>query len=280
MRRCLLIISAVSMTGAAAAHDFWLQPRNWQTVPGVPMPISFEVGHGDARERWAAGADKLVALRDHSVGGTIDIRPLFRPGESQPHLTRTFRREGLHIVSMASGNSVSDLPAIRFNDYLKLEGLTPAISARARAGRTSTNGREYYSRRAKALIRVGRAMRTDDRLATTPIGLTLEVVPLRNPYSLGPDHILPVQILFEGRPLPGALVKLTLLESDALPLRTARSDAKGRVNFAIPQTGSWLVNVIWTKAIAARDADFQTTFSSLTFAYPVKAGGQRTPVKE
>ena len=234
------------------------------------MPISFEVGHGDARERWAAGADKLAALRDHSQGGTIDLRPLFRPGGSQPHLSRTFRREGLHIVSMVSGDSVSDLPAIRFNDYLKEEGLTPAIAARARARRTNAIGREYYSRRAKALIQVGRATPTDDRMATRPIGLTLEVVPLRNPYSSLPNHVLPVQILFEGRPLQGALVKLTLLESDARPLQTARSDARGRVNFKLPRRGSWLVNVVWTKAIASRDVDFQTTFSSLTFAYPVK----------
>ncbi|MEO6359187.1 MAG: DUF4198 domain-containing protein [Sphingomicrobium sp.] len=236
------------------------------------MPISFEVGHGDARERWAAGADKLASLREHSNGGTIDLRPLFRPGGTQPHLTRTFRSEGLHIVSMVSGDSVSDLPAIRFNDYLKVEGLTPAIAARARAGRTNANGREYYSRRAKALIQVGRPSRTDDRLATRPIGLTLEVVPLRNPYSPLPNHVLPVQILFEGRPLPGALVKLTLLEMDARPVQITRSDSRGRVNFKLPKTGSWLVNVIWTKAIASRDADFQTTFSSLSFAYSAKRG--------
>ena len=234
------------------------------------MPISFEVGHGDARERWAAGADKVVALRDHSHGGTTDLRRLFRAGGAQPHLTPTFRREGLHVVSMVSGDSTSNLPAIRFNDFLKEEGLTPAIALRARTGRTNSNGREYYSRRGKALIQVGRPTANDDRLATRPIGLRLEVVPLRNPYSLQPDHILPVQILFENRPLPGALVKLTLLESDARPQQTARSDARGRVRFKVPQNGSWLVNVVWTKAVASRDADFQTTFSSLTFGYPPK----------
>jgi uncharacterized GH25 family protein len=171
---------------------------------------------------------------------------------------------------MVSGNSLSELPAIRFNDYLKTEGLTPAIRARARSGRTNSSGREYYSRRSKALIQVGRRTPTDDRLATRPIGLTLEIVPLRSPYSLLADRILPLQILFEGRPLPGALVKLTLLESDSLPQHSVRSDALGRVRFKIPQTGSWLVNVVWTKPIASRDVDFQTTFSSLTFGYPGK----------
>lgn len=263
-------VAMLSLSGTAVAHDFWLQPRRWQAVAGVPMPISFEVGHGDDRERWAAGADKLVALTDTASGRTTNLRALFREGGRQPHLTRTFRDQGLHIVSMRSGDSMSDLPATRFNEYLAFEGLTPAIANRARRGRTNVNGREFYSRRAKALIQVGRSTPTDDARAVRPIGLTLEVVPLRNPYSLGADHKLPVQILFEGRPLPGALVKLTHLESDARPLHTARTDARGRVVFKVPQSGSWLVNVVWTKAIAHRDADFQTTFSSLTFGYPVR----------
>lgn len=269
-RLAVAIVAFVALGGTAAAHDFWLQPRSWQARPGVPMPISFEVGHGDARERWAADGDKLAGLSDVSRRGVTNLRSLFREGGQQPHLTRTFREPGLHIVTMRSGDSVSDLPGIRFNEYLALEGLTPAITARARSGRNKANGREFYSRRAKALIQVGRPLPSDNALATRPVGMTLEIVPLRNPYALGGDHRLPVQILFEGRPLPGALVKLTLLESDAQPIKTVRSDARGRATFIIPQSGSWLVNVIWTKAITNRDADFQTTFSSLTFGYPVR----------
>lgn len=269
-RFAVAFVTVLAIGGTAVAHDFWLQPRNWQAIPGVWMPISFEVGHGDARERWAAGADKLAGLADVSRSGVTDLRGVFREGGRQPHLIRNFREPGLHIVTMRSGDSFSDLPAIRFNDYLALEGLTPAITARARRGQIKANGREFYSRRAKALIQVGATQPTDNAQAIRPVGMTLEVVPLRNPYALGPDHKLPVQILFEGRPLPGALVKLTLLESDARPLQTARSDARGRATFVIPQSGSWLVNVIWTKAIANRDADFQTTFSSLTFGYPSK----------
>lgn len=270
MRRFILTIVGLSFAGAASAHDFWLQPRSWQTAPGVALPFFVEVGHGSFRQQWGADGGHLLALNDLAHGGGVDVRPLFKPGGEVPHLTRTFRREGLHIISLVSTNAPSDLPSIRFNDYLQAEGLTPAIEARTRSGTMNQNGRELYSRRAKALIQVGRQKPSDDALATRPLGLTLEIVPLRNPYSLGADHILPVQILFEGRPLPGALVKLTNLEFDAKPLRVIRSDASGRASFSVPQVGSWLVNVIWTKPLASRDADFQTTFSSLTFGYPAK----------
>lgn len=270
MRKFVVAVALGAIASTASAHDFWLQPRGWQAVPGKPLPFMIEVGHGQFREHWGADASHLLALRDLANGGAVNIKPLFKAGGDTPHITRVFRREGLHIVSLISTNTASDLPSIRFNDYIKVEGLTPAIDARNRSGTMNSDGRELYSRRAKALIQVGQPSPTDNMIATRPIGLTLEIVPLRNPYSLGPDHILPVQVLFEGRPLPGALVKLTNLEFDAAPLRTGRTDTGGRTSFQVPQVGSWLVNVIWTKPIASRDADFLTTFSSLTFGYPGK----------
>ncbi|MEO5641527.1 MAG: DUF4198 domain-containing protein [Sphingomicrobium sp.] len=272
MRGFAAIVIGLALTGTASAHDFWLQPQSWQVAPGKPLPFIVEVGHGSFRQQWGADGGHLLALNDLARGGAVDVRPLFKPGGEVPHLTRTFRREGLHIVSLVSTNAASDLPSIRFNDYLKAEGLTPAIEARTRQGKMNANGRELYSRRAKALVQVGRPSRSDDAFATRPIGLTLEIVPLRNPYSLAADHILPLQILYEGRPLPGALVKLTSLEFDAKPLRIARSDARGHVGFEVPPVGSWLVNVIWTKAVSAPTADFMTVFSSLTFGYSAKRG--------
>lgn len=270
MNKFVMAAALSLVTGTAAAHDFWLQPLAWQAIPGQPLPFMIEVGHGSFREHWGADSSHLLVLNDLANGGTVNIKPLFTPGGATPHIKRVFRREGLHIVSLVSTNTLSDLPSIRFNDYIKVEGLTPAIDARTRAGIMNSDGREFYSRRAKALIQVGQPKRGDDSIATHPIGLTLEIVPLKNPYSLSPDHILPVQVLYEGRPLSGALVKLTSLEFDEKPLRTARTDANGRASFPVPQVGSWLVNVIWTKPIASRDADFQTTFSSLTFGYPAR----------
>lgn len=274
MRRTARLVARLAapflFAGSASAHDFWLQPLSWQAMPGVAMPFVVEVGHGSYRQQWGADGGHLLALQDLARGGSRDLRPLFIPGGTVPHLTRTFERPGLHIISLVSTNALSNLPSIRYNDYITVEGLTPAIEARTRAGTMNSNGRELYTRRAKALVQVGPATRNDNALATKPIGLTLEIVPLRNPYSLGTDHMLPVQILYNGRPLAGALVKLTNLEFDTKPVSMMRSDAAGHASFMVPQVGSWLVNVIWTQPITSPDADFQTVFSSLTFGYPAK----------
>ena len=273
MLRTVKFLLPFMMSGTALAHDFWLQPRSWQVAPGADMPFVVEVGHGSFRQQWGADASHLLVLDDHARGVQADLRSLFKPGGDVPHLTYAFRQPGLHIVSLVSTDTPSNLPSIRFNDYITAEGLTPAIDARTRTQTMTDNGRELYSRRAKALIQVGPVTSRDDGLATRPLGLTLEIVPLRNPYSLKADRILPVQILYNGRPLPGALVKLTSLEFDVRPLEAARSNAAGRVAFRIPPVGSWLVNVIWTRPITSPDADFQTVFSSLTFGYPARRPG-------
>jgi hypothetical protein len=47
------------------------------------------------------------------------------------------------------------------------------------------------------------------------------------------------------------------------------TDDAGVASFSMPTRGSWLVSVVWTRRLAdAADADYETTFSSLTFGFP------------
>ena len=271
-RRTAVLVFLLAVGSQAVAHDFWLQPQSWQATAGKVMPFVVEVGHGSFRQQWGADGGHLLELRDLANGGSIDIRKMFVPGGRTPHLSRAFNRPGLHVISLVSTNAASNLPSIRFNDYVKAEGLTAVIDARARSGATNSNGRELYSRRAKALVQVGSALPGDSAIAMKPLGLTLEIVPLRDPYALGDDRALPVSVLFRGKPLAGALVKLTSLEFDERPLQSVRTDANGKAIFKVPPVGSWLVNVIWSQPIRSADADYQTIFSSLTFGYPAKRG--------
>jgi hypothetical protein len=69
--------------------------------------------------------------------------------------------------------------------------------------------------------------------------------------------------------LAGALVKLTNLKDDASPFEVHLTDQEGRASFAMPNSGTWLLNVIWTRALPPSDeTDFETVFSSLSFGLP------------
>lgn len=274
MRRVLLASIAVLSAGPVLAHDLWLQPRSFhQPAPG-PVATSIQIGHGDDRETWAVRPERIVRFTVNGPSGTMDVRPLVRAGAGDQRLPAS--APGLHVFAYQSNAITSTLPAVRFNAYLLEEGLTPALQARERAGQSQVGGRELYSRRAKTLVQVGPVAAGDDGRATAPLGLTLEIVPERNPYALRPGEPVPVRVLYEGRPLPGALVKLTDLNSDAKPLQTLRTDAKGRAVFTPGRAGAWLLNVVWTKPLSGDPrADWETVFSSLTFGHREPGGARR-----
>ena len=271
MRFTLAKLSLLLFATSATAHDFWLQPQAFQTKPGAALPVTALIGHGDNRGRWEADAKRVVMLKSIGPNGTVDLRRSFSQRGIGPHFATTFPKAGVHVLAMQTNHASSELPPKRFNDYASDEGLTPILEYRSRVGTTDTAGREIYSRRAKALIHVGPNTGRADPRATKAVGLTLEIVPERDPYALGKSRKLPVRVIYEGKALPGATVKLTNLNSDEKPVAIMKTDANGRANFRIPEVGSWLLNVVWSKPIKGRPvADFDTIFSSLTFGYDLQ----------
>ncbi len=269
MKLRLLTLSLALVAAPAVAHDFWLQPTRFQVAPNAPLGATFLVGHAALRERWNNN-DRILVMKSFSAGRATDLRRDLRSGGNVDLVTR-FATPGIHILGMQGNHAFSELPAIRFADYAKEEGLALITAARQRSGKSGVPGRERYSRRAKSLIQVGTQTAANQSFATRPIGLKLEIVPERSPYALDASRMLPVHVLYNGRRLANATVKLTDLGNDAKPVAMAVTDRTGRARFRIPANGKWLLNVVWGEPVAGNPRfDFDTTFSSLTFGYPAR----------
>ena len=265
--RCHIVILAAIVAVPVAAHDVWIQPASFAVEVGKPVPVTVLVGHGTFRQRWGVSNDRVLRFEDLSMAGSVDRRKTIHPDSGSSDAQLSFATPGIHMLVLESSSARSVLPSIRFNDYTKVEGLTPAIAIRSHLGLNDKDGRETYSRRAKALIQVGAASGLQP-FVTRPVGLSLEIVPQKSPYALAPGEQLPVQILYEGKPLAGATVKLNNLDFDTRPISVKLTDAAGRAAFDVPRRGKWQLNVIWTKAATGNPAaDFDTVFSSLTFGY-------------
>ena len=264
----LALVVVASHAGIAAAHDFWLQPRAYWLEPEAAVAVTLLVGHGPARQRSPISANRIIRFEAvMSSGKRIDLRSDLHLGAGESDAVPRLRGPGTYVLVLATDDRArSYLPAIRFNDYLTVEGLIPALELRARTHRTDVDGSESYSRQAKAIVQVGALTKDSQTQVTKPLGLPLEIVPEQSPYAQPRPATLPIRVLYGGRPLPGALVKLTNLEHDASPVETHPTDRAGRALFTMPREGTWLLNVIWTKPQpSSRDTDFETTFSSLTF---------------
>jgi uncharacterized GH25 family protein len=266
------LLLQVCFASSVAAHDFWLQPNEYWLKPQVTVPLTLQVGHGPLRQRSPIPMDRIQRFEAIAPDGTvIDVRADLHLGGIAEDGSLRFDAPGTYVLMLETDNRAqSHLPAIRYNDYLKVEGLTPALEQRERMHRMDTDGSENYSRIAKSIVQVGPSGATamTQTPPTQPLGLPLEIVPELNPYTNPQAATLPIRVIYEGEPLPGALVKLTQLEHDDAPLEMHLTDRAGRASFSMPRNGTWLLNVIWTKPLpSSRDTDFETTFSSLSFGF-------------
>ena len=207
-------------------------------------------------------------------GAVTDLRARLRLGGPLEDGDFALQTPGAHVIALQTDDRAqTHLPALRFNDYLKVEGLRPALEQRTRLHRMDRDASENYSRCAKSILQVGAAGAGSQAQVTRPLGMPLEIVPERSPYAEPRSARLPVRILYQGRPLAGALVKLTRLEDDAMPFETHLTDGAGRASFSMPASGTWLLNVIWTRIQpSSAETDFETTFSSLSFGFPPGRG--------
>jgi uncharacterized GH25 family protein len=265
------LLMALCYASSVAAHDFWVQPNEYWPQARAVTPMTLQVGHGPFRQRSPITLSRITRFEAIAPNGTaIDLRSKLHLNADTEDGDFAFHDPGAYVLVLETDDRAqSHLPAIRFNDYLREEGLTLALEQRQRTRRVDADGSESYSRRAKSIVQIGRPDAGSSAQVTRPLGLKLEIVPEQNPYEEPRPATLPVRVLYEGRPLAGALVKLTHLEHDAAPLEIHRTDSAGRATFAMPTRGTWLLNTIWSKPLpSSRETDFETIFSSLSFGFP------------
>lgn len=270
MRLCLrLAVLALPLSSVEAmAHEFWIEPETFQVAASDHLAWTLMVGHAADRQLSPIPNSRitsfgLIGPRGHAR----DLRVALPESASGGAGAATLDGIGTHMLFLGTDyGATSRLPARLFNAHAKREGLTLALRDRNVSERMSGDRVERYGRHAKAIVRSGADGSADPSWVTRPIGLKLEIVPELDPSSLPRHALLPVRILFEGRPLPGALVKLTDLDAHARPVARGRTDEEGRALFRVPHDGRWLVHVVWAKrANPDRDFDFETSFSSLSF---------------
>jgi len=267
----LLGLLVCSRASFIEAHDFWLQPSEYWIDPDVLDSMTLQVGHGPFRQRSPIPLRRITRFQAIAPSGiAVDLHQRLRLGQAAEDGDFRLSDPGTYVLVLQTDDGAqTHLPAIRFNDYLKVEGLTPALERRARLHRMDAEGSERYSRCAKSIVQVGQPRAGLLAQVNKPLGLPLEIVPEANPYGAKRLATLPVRVIYAGHALTGALVKLTNLANDASPFEVRLTDRDGRASFTMPNAGAWILNVIWTKALPrSEETDFETVFSSLSFGFP------------
>lgn len=259
------IASLAFFASAATAHEFWMLPSSFNAAVGGSISLSLNVGEYFAGERVAISQALLAEFRHHGSGSNSDLRPRV-PANPVGELVVGNLKAGTHLLAMDTQPSHIVLPADKFHSYLHEEGLDFIIKAREAAGTAASPGRERYRRNVKTLLQAGSPSDATYSLRT---GQKIEILPMADPLRHSAGRNIAFQVLFEGRPLAGALVKFWHRRNgQTLMIRTV-TNAEGTVTATPPWPGVWMVSVVhMIPASDSREHDWDSFWGNLTFALP------------
>lgn len=264
---CKLLLLCSLPARWLAAHEYWVEPKAFVVEPAREMPVALKVGDGaDIEEKKF---DSSHVREFFATDGKERVKIASTDG-AQPAACVAFPRAGTWAVVYWSRNKSIELEPKKFEEYLREDGLEPILEERRRLGESEQPAREVYMRCAKALVKVGDPKATADAektvssAATTAIGMPLEIIARSELAAAAAQNPFPFELLYAGKPLENALVKIVRLDEPTKEL-TVRTAKEGRFEF-VPSAGDWRVSAVhMIRAENEPGAQWQSYWASLTF---------------
>ena len=272
------LLLAVICQAPLHAHEFWIAPVTTPLMAGSSARLSLRVGEQFTGELVGWSKAQTAGLRLVSTAGVQDISAQV-PATAVADLPIVLSAPGNYLVGFESQPSTISLSADSFHAYLHDEGLDFIKTQREAAGQAKQPGRERYRRYVKTLLAVQGAQAEQAGVNAAAVhsqtlGQRLELVPANNPLAMAPGEALSVQVLFEGRPLQGALLKAWHKsggEASQTTIIRATTNAQGITTVNLPYPGAWMVSVVhMVRVTGVKDVDWDSLWGNLSFVVPEK----------
>lgn len=275
-RACLTAAIFLSALTFAEAHEFWFTPLAGTLRAGDAARLTLRVGEFFEGDLAGFAGPQTVALMQYSAAGNRDLRSMLPLQRAVGEVNVPLIAAGTHLFTFENHPSMISLPADRFHAYLHDEGLDFIKTQREATGTDTSAGRERFRRFVKTLVRVDGQTpetpssvanaKTDDRIYALDTGQRLEIIPMNDPLAVPPGGALGLRVLFEKKPLEGALLKAWHRRTNQTLIIRARTDADGTASFDLPFAGPWMVSVVhMVKASGVKDIDWDSLWSNLSF---------------
>ena len=261
LRRFLAVFCFV-FPGLSSAHEFWVEPTEWQVAPGADIVADLRNGE-EFKGAALAWFDRHVA-RGEAVFGEKTVRYSARLGD-RPALVTEAVEPGLAVlIHETTPSRLTYRTWEKFQKFVDHKALGVTKDAHLAAGHPETGFVESYTRHAKALVQVGAGEGAD-----RAFGLETEFVALTNPYAAGFDGQMQVALIYQGQPRGGAQVEVFERAPDgAVTIRLETTDADGRADIAVKPGHAYLLDSVVLREGTQEGAIYDTLWAALTFYVP------------
>ncbi len=259
--RPILILAFLAAVSTARAHDTFLAPVSFVAASGAGIALDLTSGMAFPKLETAIKPERVERALLRDAGGTVDLPPA-GAGPQSLRFQAVLRGPGVATLGVVLKPRELELTSKQVAHYLDEISASAEVRKRWATLKQPARWRERYTKHAKTLVAVGPDA-ASDRTWTEPLGLRLEIVPLRSPAELRAGEEFPVRVLKDGSPLAG--FPLNLLAAGQRKGETRVTDAEGRVTFRLARKGAHLLRGTELRAASGTAIDWESDFTTLTF---------------
>lgn len=252
----------------ASAHEFWIEPPEFQVGKDVPFTADLRNGQLYEGTRQSFFEDRNtrfdVVIGDEAapITGRMGDRPAIQlPAPAQ---------DGLMILAHeAAPSTLTYKEWPKFMKFVDHKDFTEAEAIHTARGWAKEGFKEVYTRHSKSLIAVGDGAGSDRAL-----GLVTEFVALENPYAADFDGTMDVSLLYNGAARSDAQIEIYERDAaDVVTVTITRTDDMGRASIPLKAGMEYLLDAVVLRPVAGTTTVeagpvWETLWASITFAVP------------
>lgn len=266
-RTLILAVSMACIALSSKAHEFWIDPVEFQLASGSPVVADIRVG-----QSFQGSAYSYIPTNFRRFDYMLDGALVAVPGRvgDRPALNVTPEGEGLMVVIHVTTDSrlVWDTWE-KFTGFLEHKDLTWGLAEHDARGLSREKVREAYSRYAKSLIAVGHGDGLD-----VEAGLLVEIIALENPYSGEMSDGMDIRAMFDGAPLKDTQIEVFEKAVDGtVTTSTNRTDTDGAATISVKAGHTYMLDAVVLRPLDMvddMDPAWESLWANLTFQVPEK----------
>ncbi|MDD0839775.1 DUF4198 domain-containing protein [Curvibacter sp. HBC61] len=253
-------MTTLSLAASVSAHETWLTPQSEPPQQGKPFVLTMTSGDRFPALSLGIARERVGLAECREAGAALPLLPQKRSSNAlQLTVQRGAPAPLMCWVTLHPRELV--LTANKINLYLDEIDATPALRQAWAEVPAPRVWQETYAKHAKVIVPSPRT--PADTTLSQPVGMPLEVVPETDLSTGRLDGPLRVRVLAQGRPVPDLSVVLHG-ERRGPPARR-RTDEEGRVTFAAPAAGRWMLSTTDLRLADAKTGQWTSQFATLTF---------------
>jgi uncharacterized GH25 family protein len=259
LRTLTLLLVTLSVAASAFGHDTWLIPNSFSIPTNTTLFLDLTSGMAFPAPDTPIKPERVGRAKCRLAGHSFDLGS-FSPAPKSLRFKARLYEPGIATLWVELKPRALELTPEQVEEYFEEIDAPESVRQQwANAGKRR-RWREVYTKHSKTFVRVGEA-RPDGSWAE-PVGMSLEIVPEKDPTSLRAGDDFPVRVLKNGTPLRDFPVGIVSEGSSKGEI--GKTDAEGRVSFRLSKKGRWLLRGTELRRTTASGADWESDFTTLT----------------